>query len=87
MARLNILLELTAPYVKVGGAVLAMKGSAAREELKECSSAMKKLGLKLEEVREFEIDGASHPVIILRKVAPTPKAYPRRYAKIKQNPL
>ena len=87
VARLNILLELTAPYVKVGGAVLAMKGAAAREELKECSSAMKKLGLKLEEVREFEIDGASHPVIILRKVAPTPKAYPRRYAKIKQNPL
>ena len=30
VARLNILLELTAPYVKVGGAVLAMKGSAAR---------------------------------------------------------
>ena len=35
VARLNILLELTAPYVKVGGAVLAMKGAAAREELAE----------------------------------------------------
>ena len=31
VARLNILLELTAPYVKVGGMVLALKGSAARE--------------------------------------------------------
>ena len=31
VARLNVLLELTAPYVRVGGAVLAMKGSAARE--------------------------------------------------------
>ena len=41
VARLNILLELTAPYVKVGGAVLAMKGSAAREELAECTSAIK----------------------------------------------
>ena len=30
VARLNVLLELTAPYVRVGGAVLAMKGSAAR---------------------------------------------------------
>ena len=87
VARLNILLELTAPYVKVGGAVLAMKGSAAREELAECGGTMKKLGLKLEEVREFTIDGASHPVIILRKVASTPAAYPRRYSKIKQNPL
>ena len=87
VARLNILLELTAPYVKVGGAVLAMKGSAAREELAECAGAIKKLGLKLEEIREFEIDGAKHPVIILRKIAPTPKVYPRRFNKIKQNPL
>ena len=87
VARLNILLELTAPYVKVGGAVLAMKGSAAREELAECTSAIKKLGLQLESVKEFSIDGASHAVIVLRKTAPTPKQYPRRYAKIKQSPL
>lgn len=87
VARLNILLELTAPYVKVGGAVLAMKGAAAREELAECKNAIVKLGLTLEEIKEFSIDGASHAVIVLRKVAPTPKAYPRRYAKIKQNPL
>ena len=87
VARLNILLELTAPYVKVGGAVLAMKGTAAKEELAECSSAIKKLGLQLEKVVEFPIDGTNHAVIVLRKVAPTPKQYPRRFAKIKQSPL
>ena len=87
VARLNILLELTAPYVKVGGAVLAMKGAQAAEELYECAGAIKKLGLQLEEVREFPVDGASHAVIVLRKIAPTPKQYPRRYAKIKQSPL
>ena len=69
VARLNMLLELTAPYVKVGGKVLA------------------KLGLKLEEVREFPVDGTAHAVIVLRKVSPTPAKYPRRFAKIKQNPL
>ena len=87
VARLNILLELTAPYVKVGGAVLAMKGSAAMEELEESKNAIKKLGLKLEKVLQFPVDGTSHAVIVLRKVAPTPKAYPRRFAKIKQSPL
>ena len=87
VARLNILLELTAPYVKVGGAVLAMKGTAAKEELAECGNAMKKLGLKLEAVKEFPIDGTNHAVIVLRKVAPTPKQFPRRFAKIKQAPL
>jgi len=87
VARLNILLELTAPYVKVGGKVLAMKGMAAKEELAEAKNAIAKLGLKLEEVREFPIDGTNHAVIVLRKVAPTPKQYPRRFAKIKQAPL
>ena len=87
VARLNILLELTAPYVKVGGAVLAMKGAAAKEELSECGNAIKKLGLKLEEVKEFPIDGTNHAVIVLRKIASTPKQYPRRFAKIKQSPL
>ena len=87
VARLNILLELTAPYVKVGGAVLAMKGSAAEEELAEAKNAIKKLGLKLEKVLQFPVDGASHAVIVLRKVAPTPPQYPRRFAKIKQSPL
>ena len=87
VARLPILLELTAPYVKVGGAVLAMKGSAAREVLAESKNAIAKLGLKLEKVENFSIDGSDHAVILLRKVAATPKCYPRRYAKIKQAPL
>ena len=87
VARLNILLELTAPYVKVGGKVLAMKGSAAREELAEARSAVSRLGLKVEKIAEFTMDGATHTVIVLKKIAPTPPQYPRRYAKIKQMPL
>jgi len=87
VARLNILLELTAPFVKVGGFVLAMKGTAAMEELEEAKKAIKILGLKLEEVREFPVDGTAHTVIVLKKVAPTPAKFPRRYAKIKQAPL
>lgn len=87
VARLNILLELTAPYVKVGGKVLAMKGSAAKEELAEAINAISKLGLKLERVEEFPVDDGVHTVLIFKKVAPTPPQYPRRYAKIKQTPL
>ena len=87
VARLNILLELTAPYVKVGGKVLAMKGTAAQEELREAKNAISKLGLQLEQVKEFPVDGTAHTVIVLKKIASTPKQYPRRYAKIKQSPL
>ena len=87
VARLNILLELTAPYVKVSGTVLAMKGSAAREELAEAKNAIKKLGLSLESVKEFPVDDGVHTVLVFKKIAPTPPQYPRRYAKIKQSPL
>ena len=87
VARLNVLLELMAPFVKVGGAVLAMKGSAAAEELAEAKNAIQKLGLELEKVHHFPVDGADHAVIVLRKVRPTPAQYPRRFAKIKQFPL
>ena len=87
VARLNILLELTAPFVKVGGAVLAMKGAAAREELAEAKNAISKLGLKLETVADYPMDGTAHTVLVLRKVKPTPAQYPRRFAKIKQSPL
>lgn len=87
VARLNILLELTAPYVKVGGYVLAMKGTAAQEELEQATNAIGKLGLKLEKLVQFPIDGTAHGVIVLKKVKPTPPQYPRRFAKIKQSPL
>ena len=87
VARLNILLELTAPFVKVGGYVLAMKGTAAKEELDEAEKAIRTLGLQLVEVKEFPIDDTAHAVIVLKKVRPTPPKYPRRYAKIKQAPL
>lgn len=87
VARLNILLELTAPYVKVGGAVLALKGSAARQELEEAKGAIAKLGLKLEEIRDFPVADATHSILVLRKIKPTPPQYPRRYSKIKQSPL
>ena len=87
VARLNILLELTAPYVKVGGYVLAMKGSAAQAELEEAKKAISVLGLKLEKIARFPVEDTAHSVIVLKKVKPTPACYPRRYAKIKQAPL
>ena len=87
VARLNILLELTAPYVKVGGCIMALKGAMAKEELDEAKNAIRQLGLKVEKVAQFPMDDTAHVVIVLRKVAPTPKKFPRRYAKIKQAPL
>lgn len=87
VARLNILLELTAPLVKPGGLVIAMKGSAAREELEEAASAIPKLGLRFASLHDFPTEGGNHTLLVFQKQTPTPARYPRRYAKIKQSPL
>ena len=87
VARLNILCELCLPFVKVGGCFLAMKAAAAEEELQEAVHAITVLGGKLERVAEYEIDDAVRRVLVIRKVRHTPPAYPRRFSKIKLQPL
>ena len=87
VARLPMLLELMAPYVKVGGAVVAMKGVAAAQELAEAKRAITELGLELEKMEEYLLEGTSHTLLVLRKCRKTPPQYPRRFAKIKQFPL
>ena len=89
VARLNVLSELCLPYVKVGGAFLALKGPGAAEELAEARSAVSLLGAEAEEIFEYALPGEDlhHSIIVLRKTAPTPKKYPRRFALIKKSPL
>lgn len=87
VARLNVLAELCLPFVRVGGYFLAMKGAAAEEELQEAKHALHVLGGSVARVAEYDLDGVTRRVIVVKKLRPTPAAYPRRFAKIKQQPL
>lgn len=87
VARLNVLLELCLPLVKPGGAFLAMKGAGAEEELAEAAHALEVLGGRVREVREYPIGDAVHRVIVIDKRSSTPPQYPRRFTKIKRDPL
>ena len=87
VARLNVLCELCLPYVRVGGSFLAMKGPAAADELAEAEKAIRILGGRLREIAEYPLGDAVHRVVVIDKTRPTPAKYPRRYAKIKQQPL
>ena len=87
VARLNILAELCLPYVKVGGAFLAMKGALAGEEMEEAKRAVALLGGMIEQVYEYPIQDALHKAVVIRKIRPTPTKYPRAFAKIKKSPL
>ena len=87
VARLNLLCELCLPYVHEGGYFLAMKGAQAGEELTEAAKAIRTLGGSFEHTETFEIGGAAHTVVVIRKTAHTPPQYPRAWSRIKQKPL
>lgn len=87
VARLNILCELCLPYVKVGGHFLALKGAMTGEEVDEAKKAIAILGGRVKEIREFPVADAIHRIVVIEKVKPTLKQYPRKFSKIKQNPL
>lgn len=87
VARLNILAELCLPFVRVGGSFLAMKTAAGGEEIQEAQKALSLLGGELSEPFDYEIMGAAHRVVRIKKVSSTPEKYPRRYAKIQKQPL
>ena len=89
VARLNVLCELCLPYVKPGGAFLAMKGPELGEELREAYVALKTLGGTAEREIVYDIPGTDvrHCAAVIRKTGPTPARYPRRWAQIKKKPL
>ncbi len=87
VARLNVLCELCLPYVQVGGTFLAMKGAAAQAEVEQARGAIRRLGGEVAQLAAFPQVGQEHAVVVIRKIRPTPAQFPRRFAKIKQQPL
>ena len=89
VADLRLLSELCLPYAKVGGTFLSMKSVDSGEELDRAAHAIKLLGGRLENITDCPIPGCdvTHRVVAIRKMAPTLKGYPRRWAKIQKEPL
>ena len=87
VARLNVLAELCLPFVRVGGQFLAMKGALAQEEVDEASRAIRTLGGQVKKIYEYPVADTTHRVVVIQKIALTPKQYPRAFAKIKKSPL
>lgn len=89
VAQLRLLGELCLPYVKVGGQFLAMKTTESASEVEEAAHCIKLLGGRAEEPVDYTIPGTqvTHRVLPIRKLAPTLKGYPRRWARIQKQPL
>ena len=89
VAPLELLTELCLPFVKVGGVFLAMKAAECDEEISRAAGGVRQLGGVLRPTWEYTIPGTevTRRVVVIEKIGPTPKGYPRRWAKIQKAPL
>lgn len=92
VARLNILCELCLPYLKIGGSLVAMKGTKYEEELAEAASAIKILGAETVKIEQKELVTAENQaetrgIIVIQLKKQPPAQYPRAYAAILKKPL
>ncbi len=99
VAALPILCELTVPFVKVGGRLVAMKAKGAADELEESRSAIRQLAgarsldntVLIEKslvgrISETEVE-EKRAIVLMNKLLSTPKTFPRKFAQIKKSPL
>lgn len=84
VASLDILAELSIPYVKTNGLFVAMK-SNYQEELQASLPILKKLDSKVEKIEKFSLPKieANRAIICIKKEKATNHKYPRSYNQIK----
>lgn len=87
VARLNVLCELSLPFVRKGGLFIAYKGAAAAEELREAARAITLLGGGDAHITSAGIQGREACLITVRKLRGTPSTYPRRPGEAGRNPI
>ncbi len=88
VAALPALLELTLPFVKLGGHVLCWKKGDIEAEERAALRARKLLGGDPPDLHRFEAMGLeTHVIVDVRKTSPTPARFPRRPGYPARQPL
>lgn len=88
VARMQVLSELTIPYLKVNGKLLALKASNATEELLEAKNALNLLFSKVESNLSYTLpNGDPRFITIVEKKKETPNKYPRKAGMPNKRPL
>ncbi|MDD5040876.1 MAG: DUF559 domain-containing protein [Candidatus Peribacteraceae bacterium] len=89
LAALNVLLELAAPFVKVGGHILCWKSLNIDRELNDSLLARAELSCQMEKPHEYNLGGTwgRRQILVFRKRAKTSDKFPREVGEPKKNPL
>lgn len=89
VANLPVLAEYLLPLVRVGGFALAQKGEGAEVEVEEAGQAIGTLGGRVDRLIPVEMPGGGEErwLVVIEKVVPTPKKYPRRTGMPSKRPI
>ena len=88
VARMQVLSELTIPFLKVGGQLIALKAAAADEELADAKNALNLLFAKPVLNENYKLpNGDGRNITIVDKKKETPNKYPRRAGMPNKKPL
>ena len=88
VARIQVLSELTIPFLKVGGRLIALKASSAEDELKQAKNALNLLFAKVLENVHYQLpNGDPRTLTIVEKKKETPNKYPRKAGVPNKRPL
>ncbi len=89
VAAMPVLCELCLPLVKVGGRFVAMKSARSDEEIAAAARAVETLGGRVARVVDYTVPTSevTHRAVVIEKLSPTPKKYPRAFGQIKKKPL
>jgi len=80
---LAMLAELLVPFVRVEGAIMAIKGAKADAELAEAGEAIETLGA----AHVGTVETPTGRIVVLDKLTRTPRDYPRRDGEPKRAPI
>jgi 16S rRNA (guanine527-N7)-methyltransferase len=87
-ASLPVLVEYALPLIRVGGALVAWKGSVPADERRAGRAAAEQLGGGEAEVRSSGIEAlGDHCFVVVAKLRPTPDRFPRRPGEPARRPL
>ncbi|MEY8458049.1 16S rRNA (guanine(527)-N(7))-methyltransferase RsmG [Lactococcus ileimucosae] len=88
VARLNVLSELTLPFLMKNGRLLSLKAAKFDEELNDAKNAIAVLGSKFIEQIDYQLpNGDERHIAIIEKKKETPKKYPRKAGTPNKKPL
>lgn len=89
VANLSTLSEYDLPFVKKSGQMIAMKGFDIEEEVQNSKKAINILGGKITEINKFSLIDTDNKrsVVVIDKVKPTPKQFPRKAGKPLKEPI